>query len=313
MPPVSPDIPRVSVVMIFLDAREFIAAAIDSVLAQTIADWELILVDDGSTDGSSEMARRYAADHPRRIRYLEHAGHANRGTGISRNTGIAAARAGYVAFLDADDEYLPARLERHLQAFAAHPELGMVISNSLFWHSWHGAQQDQDEEIGHWPSNVPLPPPELLAMILCTRKLPMPSPCGITFRRDVALAAGGIPPQFTDQYEDQVLICQLMLVAPVLALDECLARYRQHERSLTARARSSGAYRPGRVHQARFVFLSWLQDAVHRRGGVPHPRLERGLRRQLWPWRHPRLNAVYEWLRDGLRRGRLALRGVRGT
>ena len=64
--------PRVSIVTPFLDAARFIEEAIESVVAQTYASWELLLVDDGSSDGSTEIAMRYAAACPSKIRYLSH-------------------------------------------------------------------------------------------------------------------------------------------------------------------------------------------------------------------------------------------------
>src|SRR3712207_221993 len=79
--------PRVSVVVIFLDAARFLGEAVASVLGQTYGAWELLLVDDGSTDGSSALARGYAAAQPGRVRYLEHPGHANRGMSAARNLG----------------------------------------------------------------------------------------------------------------------------------------------------------------------------------------------------------------------------------
>jgi len=294
--------PPVSVVMIFLNAGEFMAAAIDSVLAQTFTDWELILVDDGSTDGSTAVAQDYVRRHAGRIRCIEHDEHANLGTGMSRNAGIAAARGRYVAFLDADDEYLPARLQRHLEVFAAYPEAGVVISSDLYWHSWQpGTVAAPDQVVTLWaPHNVPIAAPKLLESIMATHGAPIPTPGAVTFRRDVALAAGGIPRVFRDQYEDQVLLCQLLMRASVVVLDECLSRYRQHPRSLTARARQSGAYRPGRAHAARFAFLEWLQMAV-REQGIQSPQIDRSLQRKLWPRRHPRLNALYEASLDAAR------------
>jgi len=74
--------PLVSVVVIFLDAARFLEEAVASVLAQDHPNWELLLVDDGSRDGSSAIARRYAERHPGRVRHLEHAGHANRGKSV---------------------------------------------------------------------------------------------------------------------------------------------------------------------------------------------------------------------------------------
>src|SRR5579884_627502 len=94
--------PRVSAVIIFWNAERFLAEAVESVFAQTFDDWELLLVDDGSTDGSTAMAQEYANRNPDRAHYLEHEHHANRGRSASRNLGIRHAAGDYVAFLDAD-------------------------------------------------------------------------------------------------------------------------------------------------------------------------------------------------------------------
>ena len=81
--------PVVSAITIFYNGERFLGEAIESVLAQTYPSWELLLVDDGSTDGASEIARSYAARHPERIRYLEHSGHRNRGMSASPRFGGA--------------------------------------------------------------------------------------------------------------------------------------------------------------------------------------------------------------------------------
>ena len=80
--------PEISCLTIFLNPGRFFETALESVLAQSFSDWELLLVDDGSTDGSTEIAKEYAARYPERIRYLEHPEHANRGMSASRNLGI---------------------------------------------------------------------------------------------------------------------------------------------------------------------------------------------------------------------------------
>ena len=102
--------PRVSIVTPFLDAGPFLDAAIESVLEQTLEAWELLLVDDGSTDESTATARRWAALLPDKVKYLSHPDRQNRGASASRNLGIHHAVGEYLAFLDADDVYLPHKL-----------------------------------------------------------------------------------------------------------------------------------------------------------------------------------------------------------
>jgi glycosyltransferase involved in cell wall biosynthesis len=302
--------PLVSVVMIFLNGEEFIDAAIRSVIAQTYPSWELILVDDGSSDGSSRIARQYAASESNRIRYFEHAGHANRGTGPSRNLGLMMATGSYAAFLDADDLYLPERLARHVAVLESEPHVGLVVSQDLYWRTWlPEAQRDPrsvDEILGPAvPRNVSISPPLLWEFTLCQRGAAVPATCSITFRRSLALELGAIPENFVDQYEDQVLIAKLMLATPCVVLREHLAKYRQHPTSLTARAAQRNDYRPGRPHQRRFEFLQWLRDyaAVAAPGAIA---LQAAVHRQLWPTRHPVLSAAYDNLRSMVRGTRLA-------
>src|SRR5438876_10917096 len=94
--------PLVSVVIIFWNAERFLREAIESVFAQAYVNWELLLVDDGSTDGSTAIARSGVEQDPQRVRYVEHPGHDNRGMSASRNLGIGNAQGAVVAFLDAE-------------------------------------------------------------------------------------------------------------------------------------------------------------------------------------------------------------------
>src|SRR5690349_25146590 len=114
-------LPVVSAITIFYNGKTFIAEAIESVLAQTYPSWELLLVDDGSTDGASEIARDYAVRHPERVRYLEHAGPRNRGMSASRNVGLPDSRGAPVALLDSGDVWLPGKLARRVATLDAPP------------------------------------------------------------------------------------------------------------------------------------------------------------------------------------------------
>ena len=109
-----PDTPAVSVVIPAYNRAASIRTAIESVLAQSWRDLELIVVDDGSSDGTVEAVR--GIDDPR-IRLVLH--ETNRGAAAARNTGIAEARAPWVAFQDSDDEWLPGKLEKQMARLTA--------------------------------------------------------------------------------------------------------------------------------------------------------------------------------------------------
>jgi glycosyltransferase involved in cell wall biosynthesis len=112
-------LPLITVIIGAFNAERYLAEAIDSVLAQTYRNVELIVVDDGSTDRTGEIAESYG-DPVRCIRQ------ANGGMAASRNRAIPEARGDYLAFLDADDRFPPDKLEQQLAVFEADPELDVV-------------------------------------------------------------------------------------------------------------------------------------------------------------------------------------------
>lgn len=121
---------RVAVVIPVYNRRASVRRAIESVLAQTHQNFEVIVVDDASTDGT---AAAVAAIADPRIRVIRH--ERNRGGSAARNTGVRASSARYVAFLDSDDEWHPAKLARQLERFACsrdHPGLVYVGSECVF-------------------------------------------------------------------------------------------------------------------------------------------------------------------------------------
>lgn len=120
--------PRVSVIIPAYNREAFVARAIDSVLAQTYTDFELIVVDDCSRDGTREVLERYR-DNPR-VRLI--LSEKNRGGSGARNIGIAAARGELIAFQDSDDAWLAHKLAAQVAALDATPEAGICYCGALF-------------------------------------------------------------------------------------------------------------------------------------------------------------------------------------
>ncbi|MBI4402274.1 MAG: glycosyltransferase family 2 protein, partial [Nitrospirae bacterium] len=113
---------KVSVVIPLYNARDVIRHTIASVLAQTWKDYEIIVVDDGSTDGSGAVVRGIG-DH---IRYVRQE---NAGVARARNRGIAESTGAAIALLDHDDLWHPTKLEKQVQVLERQPEVGMVITD----------------------------------------------------------------------------------------------------------------------------------------------------------------------------------------
>ncbi len=119
--------PTVSIIIPTYNRRQSIGRSVRSVLNQTYRDFELIIVDDGSTDNTKELVADF---NDERIRYVRHEG--NKGEAAARNTGIKAARCDYIAYQDSDDEWLPEKLARQIELLEnASPEMGVIYTG--FW------------------------------------------------------------------------------------------------------------------------------------------------------------------------------------
>jgi glycosyltransferase involved in cell wall biosynthesis len=117
----------VSVIIPTYNRAHIIGRAIESVLKQTHTNFELIIIDDGSTDNTAEVVKSFDDE---RIKYIKH--ERNKGVATARNTGIGVSGGSYIAFQDSDDEWLPQKLEKQMAAFKnASPKTGIVYSGCL--------------------------------------------------------------------------------------------------------------------------------------------------------------------------------------
>jgi len=206
-------VPEVSVVVAAHDQVRWIGDAIESVRAQTFTDWELVVVDDGSTDGTADIVRRHAAMDAR-IRCLVQP---RSERSIARNRGLAATSGPLVAFLDADDRWRPEKLARQLAALAAAPAAGFCYTVARFVD----------------PENEPLPirkPPrpiagDAFAALLRGNVIILAS---VVARRACLDTVGGFDPTLPYGCEDWDLWLRLARRWLVAAVEEELTLYRRH-------------------------------------------------------------------------------------
>ena len=248
--------PRVSVITHFLNSKEFMREALDSVCAQSYQGWELLLIDDGSTDGSTDIALSYEKKFSGKVRYLQHPGRENRGMSASRNLGVERARGEFIAFLDADDVWLPEKLERQVVILDSWPEAAMVYGVTWYWYNWTGEAEEVDRDLMIDPKvdlEIPLAPPSLLIRYL-KEEAPIPCPSDILVRRDAIKAVGGFEESFRRIFTDQVFYAKLCLRAPVVASGQCWFKYRRHPDSSVSVFKKRGELR-----SARLTYLNWLE------------------------------------------------------
>jgi glycosyltransferase involved in cell wall biosynthesis len=300
---------RVSIVTPFLDPGPFFAAAIESVLAQTCTAWELLLVDDGSRDGSTALAQRYAASHPGKVRYLSHPERANLGASASRNLGIRHAAGEYLAFLDADDVYLPHKLADQVALLDRVPEAQVLYAATEYWHSWAGSADGGKDWIWH-PHGVDVgrvvaPPHALIAFLNDGGTVPCMG--SVLARRDAVTAVGGWEDSFRSICTDQVFHAKLTLRWPVLFVDECWDRYRQHPDSSCRRVAASG-----QTAATFATYLRWLEGYLEKQQ-VRDAAVHAALRNALRPHTHPLLHRLKRGARRQGRRLAAAFTRAQGS
>jgi glycosyltransferase involved in cell wall biosynthesis len=238
--------PALSVAMSVFNAQPYLQAALDSILQQSFADFEFIIVDDGSTDGSTDVLRAAAAQD-QRIRLIIRE---NRGLIASLNEIVQAARAPFIARMDADDTCTPDRFARQMAFLAANPDHGAVSAECILT----------------GPDGTAIAPPKLTrptthAGILANLESgPTLLHNAVIYAREAVLAVGGYHAAFAHA-EDYDLWLRLSQITKLANLPEHLVTYRQYDGQVSDRHVLAQVYNAA---------LAWLAHA-EREAGHPDP------------------------------------------
>ena len=220
------DSPRVTIIVPAFDMDRFVERTLLSAIGQTYRNLEIIVIDDGSTDKTLQIARRVAAEHPK-VRVVSVA---NAGVAAARNMGIELADSLYVAFLDADDLWHPSKIERQVAALAAH-------GHSEEWAACYSLYRMIDEDDMVVDNGVPA---EARGDFFDAQLLwnPVGNGSNLLVRRDVALAVGGFNPDYANAgvggCEDLEFQLKVLQHHKVELVREYAIGYRLHERQMSS-------------------------------------------------------------------------------
>ncbi|MDB5294855.1 MAG: hypothetical protein JWO31_838 [Phycisphaerales bacterium] len=248
--------PRVTVVVPNYNHARYLPRRVESVLAQTFADFELLLLDDASTDDSRSVLERYAAADPRaRCLFNDRNGG---GPFPQWNRGVAAARGEFVWLAESDDFADPTLLDRLVGALRRHPRCGVA-----FCQSWEVGPDGSDDDrpvrsykfqtaglpdAGRWAADFVMPGPAACRTYLATRNV-IPNASAAVFRRDVYRAVGGADPAFRVT-GDWKLWADMMAVSDLAFVATPLNYFRHHRSNVRSATWTSGV---GIVEAARVM------------------------------------------------------------
>jgi len=231
----------VSVIIPSFNSDQTLRETVESVLAQTHQNLECIVIDDGSSDQSFDLAMAIATEDSR-VKVLVHPEHANLGVSVSRNRGLDHSSGRFIAFLDADDAWLPQKLERQLSVFSQRPEIGFVFCDTYICTDPDPSRPMSEQSLvrdGFRSKNDKLFTGETNRAIESMlfhpspfRLIPSPTPIVRAELFAEGLRFAG-PPKLSLQYEDFLMWKCLAVRTPILALHEPLSIYRVHSSSFT--------------------------------------------------------------------------------
>jgi glycosyltransferase involved in cell wall biosynthesis len=255
----------VSVVIPCYNQAEFLGQAIESVLAQTHRQFEIVVVDDGSSDGTAEVARGYEA-----VRCVSQR---NQGQGAARNEGLRQISGEFVVFLDADDRLLPQAFEVGLRCLAARPDVAFAAGRCVFL-SPDGVQRPTRHD--------PVVEQNHYLTLLATNYIWMPGT--VMFRTAIVRLVGGFKTTVSGA-EDYDLYLRIARNHRVFCHDQVIAEYRKHDTSTS--------------RKPMLMMRSALNVMKGQRGAVKgDPRAEQALRQGIRKWQ----NAYGEQLVNAVRK-----------
>ena len=239
----------ISIITPLYNCSKTFAETAESVLSQDYGNWEWILFDDGSTDGTQEMAKKFSSDHKDKILYYEHDNKLNFGAGYTRNRAVEKSSAELISFIDADDVWNKNYLSTQVKILKGMPEAAMIWSPVLYWYKERSFKQPVEFNGVKLKSGI-FKPPEFVEIFLKNLR-GTPCPSSTIVRRKNYIEAGGYEESLRIS-EDIALWLKLANKFPIYYLDEILIKYRKHEDSTLRKASQSN-----KINELDLLYYRW--------------------------------------------------------
>lgn len=209
--------PLVTVILATFNRKAYLREAIESVLKQTYAHFELIIIDDGSTDDTAKMVKMFT--DPR----IEYHFQENQGRSIARNLGLSLAKGEFVTFIDSDDLYLIHKLEQQVDYLQNHPQIGMIYTSAYSINDYGQMQKHQFKaKVSGWIYH------DIAFFVPVTITLPT-----VMIRRDILKTVGGFD-ELMARFEDTDLWRRISKITPIGALPNFTCKIRTHSENRLA-------------------------------------------------------------------------------
>ncbi len=248
--------PLVSIVVPTYNCAAFLPSSIGSILAQTYDSYEIIVINDGSTDNTSEVLQPFM----QKIRYIQL--EQNRGGAAARNIGIRSARGKYIAFFDADDLWLPEKLQTDIGYFNRYPDVSMVCSRHI--------NMDEHGKVFDEAPGKQLPSGNVFSQLFSEQNFVITS--SVTVRKEVFEAVGVFDEELVN-CQDWDLWLRIAFHFKVAGINKPLVKYRHNPHSLSKNRNSVLKYQKVVIEKAYHAFKGGehgISEALYKKRLASH-------------------------------------------
>jgi len=248
--------PKISIITPLCNGSKTLEETAESVFSQDFTDWEWVFFDDGSKDGTQEIAKKYEKEFPGKISYYEHSQNKNYGTAYTRNRAVEKSKGEIISFIDQDDIWFKNRLSSQLKLLETTDECAMIWGPSLYWYK----EREFKQPVGYRGTGLRsglYQPTEFIEIFLSDLR-GTPVPGASLLRRKYFDEVKGYEESIKGS-EDIVLWLKLADKYPIYYEDEILIKYRKHQNSTLRVAKDSGE-----MNKWDLDFYRWVIDFLKR-------------------------------------------------